>query len=89
MDLFGIKLINIILIAVTVGIWIPWARVRNRRFFYNNTRILDDGLDYLATGFDLFKGWVVVTIILLAFYALPMLGVPFLQEGLSELPLLV
>ncbi len=89
MDLFGIKLINIILIAVTVGIWIPWARVRNRRFFYNNTRILDDGLDYLATGFDLFKGWVVVTIILLAFYALPMLGVPFLQEGLSVLLLLV
>lgn len=89
MDLFGIKIVNIMLIAVTIGIWIPWARVRNRRFFYNNTRVLDDGLDYLATGFDLFKGWVVVTVILVSFYALPMLGIPFLQEGLSVVLLLV
>ena len=55
MQLFGIQLVNILLIAITLGIWIPWARVRKRRFFYNNTRILDQGLDYLATGFDIFK----------------------------------
>ena len=82
-ELFGIQFVNILLTLLTVGIWIPWARVRKRRFFYNNTRILGDGLDYLATGFDLFKGWSVVVIILAGFYALPLLGVPFLQEGTS------
>ena len=80
-ELFGIQFVNILLTLLTLGIWIPWARVRKRRFFYNNTRILGDGLDYLATGFDLFKGWSVVVIMLAGFYALPLLAVPFLQEG--------
>ena len=53
--------------------------------FHNNTRILDEGLDYLATGFDIFKGWLIVTVVLVLFYALPMLGIPFLQEGFSLL----
>ena len=88
-QLFGIQFLNIILIVLTLGVWTPWARVRKRRFFYNNTRILGDGLDYLATGFDLFKGWIVVTILLLIFYALPVLGVPFLQEGASLALLLI
>ena len=83
LQLFGVQLVNILLTCLTLGIWIPWARVRKRRFFYNNTRIFDEGLDYLATGFDIFKGWLVVTLILIAYYALPFLGVPFLQEGLS------
>lgn len=85
LQLFGVQLVNILLTCLTLGIWIPWARVRKRRFFYNNTRIFDEGLDYLATGFDIFKGWLVVTLILVAYYALPFLGVPFLQEGLSLL----
>ena len=83
LQLFGVQFLNILLICLTFGIWVPWARVRKRRFFYSNTRILDEGLDYLASGFDIFKGWIVVTIILGLFYALPLLGVLFLQEGLS------
>ena len=85
LQLFGIQFLNLLLISLTLGIWTPWARVRKRRFFYNNTRILDEGLDYLATGFDIFKGWAIVTLILGLFYALPLMGVPFLQEVLSLL----
>lgn len=83
LQLFGVQCLNILLTCLTLGIWIPWARVRKRRFFYNNTRLFDDGFDYLATGFDIFKGWVIVTLIAIAYYALPFLGVPFLQEVLS------
>jgi len=89
LQLFGIQFVNILLICLTLGVWIPWARVRKRRFFYNNTRILGEGLHYLASGFDLFKGWLIVTLALAAFYAVPLLGVPFLQEGLSIALLLV
>jgi len=87
--LFGLQFVNILLILVTVGIWTPWARVRKRRFFYNNTRIFGEGLDYLATGLDLFKGWIVVVGLLMLFYALPFLGIPFLQEGASFILLAV
>ena len=80
-ELFGLQFVNILLILVTIGIWTPWARVRKRRFFYNNTRIFGEGLDYLATGLDLFKGWIVVVALLMMFYSLPLLGIPFLQEG--------
>ena len=83
LQLFGVQFVNILLICLTLGIWIPWARVRKRRFFYSNTRILDEGLDYFASGFDIFKGWLIVTLALALFYAVPLLGVPFLQEGLS------
>jgi uncharacterized membrane protein YjgN (DUF898 family) len=89
LQLFGIQFINILLICLTLGIWIPWARVRKRRFFHNNTRILGEGLDYLASGFDIFKGWLVVMLVLVAFYAVPLFGVPFLQEGLSLMLLFV
>ena len=89
LQLFGIQFLNLLLISLTLGIWTPWARVRKRRFFYNNTRILDEGLDYLATGFDIFKGWAFVTLLLVLFYALPLLGVPFLQEVLSLLLLFI
>ncbi len=48
------------LTLLTLGLYVPWARVRRRRYFYSNTRILGDGIDYLATGFDLLKGWLLV-----------------------------
>lgn len=85
MQLFGVQALNLLLTTITLGIWVPWARVRKRRFFYNNTQILGEGVDYLATGFDLFKGWIIITILFLGFYAVPLLGVPFVQEGLSAL----
>lgn len=44
-QLFGIQFLNILLIVLTLGVWTPLARLRKRRFFYNNTRILGDGLD--------------------------------------------
>lgn len=84
-QLFGIHFVNILLSLVTLGVWIPWARVRNRRFFYGNTRVLDNGIDYLATGFALFKGWVLVLFAFLIFYITPYFaeGLPYIQEGLS------
>ena len=85
MQLFGVQIVNLLLTILTLGIWTPWARVRRRRFFYNNTRVLDEGLDYLATGGNLFKGWSIVAIILVAYSFIPVLGIPFLAEGLSLL----
>ena len=68
---FKIYFINILLTLLTLGLYVPWARVRRRRYFYSNTRILGDGIDYLATGFDLLKGWLLVLVGFALFYALP------------------
>ena len=90
-QLFGIHFVNILLSLITLGIWIPWARVRNRRFFYGNTWALDYGIDYLATGFALFKGWILVLAAILTFYVTPYFteGFPYVQEGLSVLFMLI
>ena len=68
---FKIYFINILLTLLTLGLYVPWARVKRRRYFYSNTRILGDGIDYLATGFDLLKGWLLVLAGFALFYALP------------------
>lgn len=82
---FKIYFVNILLILVTLGIWVPWARVRQRRYFYSNTRILGDGLDYLATGFDLLKGWLLALAVIVTFYVIPFFPIEilFFQEALS------
>lgn len=90
LQLFGIQIVNILLTILTLGVWTPWARVRKRRFFYSNTRILDEGLDYLASGFDIFKGWIIVTIIFALYYVIPvLLPVPFLEFLLIAVLLLI
>ena len=68
---FKIYFINILLTLLTLGLYVPWARVRRRRYFYSNTRIMGDGIDYLATGFDLLKGWLLVLAGFALFYTLP------------------
>ena len=88
---FKIYFINILLTLVTLGLWVPWARVRRRRYFYSNTRILGDGIDYLATGFDLLKGWLLVIAGIILFNAVNFIdiGFPFLQQALPLLLILV
>jgi len=69
-EFFGIWLVNLILTALTVGLYIPWARVRERRFFYENTWIGKHAFDYLADPRKIFRVFVFV---LLAFIGLSVL----------------
>ena len=65
MEYFGIWLANILLTLVTIGIFSAWAKVRRLKFFYNNTKILEDSFAYHATGWQILKGRIIAVVVIL------------------------
>lgn len=65
-EYFKIWIVNVLLCMVTIGIYYPWAKVRTRRYFYANTEYADRYFDYHATGKQLFLGYLIGVLILLA-----------------------
>jgi len=58
-EYFKIWIVNILLTIITVGIYYPWAKVRNRRYFYGNTNLADRNFEYHATGKQLLLGFII------------------------------
>ena len=65
-EYFGIWIVNVLLSVVTVGVWTAWAKVRRLRYFNGRTVVLGDPLEYHATGWMIFKGRVLVLLVLAA-----------------------
>jgi len=63
-EYFKIWIVNIFLTIITLGIYYPWAKVRNNIYFYRNTKLLDKNFNYLATGKQLFLGYLIAICIL-------------------------
>lgn len=78
-EYFKIWIVNVLLCIVTIGIYYPWAKVRTRRYFYANTEYADRYFDYHATGKQLFFGYLIGVLILLAMQIigsiLPFIGI--------------
>ncbi len=53
---FGIWIVNLLLSIVTLGIYSAWAKVRARKYFYQNTYVADRNFDYHATGLQILIG---------------------------------
>ena len=47
-EYFRIWIVNVLLTIVTLGIYAAWAKVRKRRYFCANTRLLGHTFEYLA-----------------------------------------
>ena len=45
-EYFRIWIVNLLLIVVTLGIYLPWAKVRKLKYFYSNTWVGGDALDF-------------------------------------------
>lgn len=58
-EYFNIWIVNILLCIVTLGIYYPWAKARNRRYFYANTVYEGRNFEYHATGKQLFLGYAI------------------------------
>lgn len=63
---FGIAVRNFALGILTLGIYRFWGVTRLRRYLWSSTRFLDDPLEYLGTGKELFIGAVVAFAVLFA-----------------------
>jgi len=66
-EYFKIWIVNILLTIITLGIYYPWAKVRNRRYFYANSTLADRNFEYHATGKQLLLGFI-IGVILFAIY---------------------
>jgi uncharacterized membrane protein YjgN (DUF898 family) len=56
MEYFAIQFVNGVLTMVTLGIFYPWARIRELRFLIGSLRIGEDSLTFRGSGGELFGG---------------------------------
>ncbi|MGR4050494.1 YjgN family protein [Kosakonia cowanii] len=68
---FVVWLVNILLTLITLGIYLPWALIRARRYFYENTDLEGARFSYHATGRSIFVGWLC----LLALYVIFLINI--------------
>ena len=61
-EYFRIWIVNLLLTLVTVGLYLPWAKVRRLRYFYSNTLIDSDPLHFHGAPLQMFKGFVIVVV---------------------------
>lgn len=59
---------NLLLSVVTLGLYLFWARTRERRYLWSHTRFIDDRLEWTGTGLELLTGYVLAVLLF---------GVPF------------
>jgi uncharacterized membrane protein YjgN (DUF898 family) len=76
-EYFGIWIVNLLLSLITLGIYSAWAKVRRKKYFYNNTLIDNVGFDYHAKPIAILKGRIIAFTFFLA-YALGGQVNPFL-----------
>ena len=77
-EFFPIAASNLLLTLVTLGVYRFWATTRERRYFWSQTRFIDDTLEWTGTGKELFLGFLMAIVALI----LPVIGLQFLIQAL-------
>ncbi len=77
-EFFKIWIVNIMLSILTLGIYSAWAKVRTRKYFYNNTLLNNSSFDYLAEPIKILKGRLFVLALFLL-YSFSSLLSPYAQ----------
>ncbi|ROP60024.1 uncharacterized membrane protein YjgN (DUF898 family) [Enterobacter sp. BIGb0383] len=66
---FPVWIVNVLLTIVTLGLFLPWALVRARRYFYENTSLSGERFSFHATGGSIFVGWLGLMVLYIIFIA--------------------
>ena len=66
-EYFGIWIVNLLLTLVTFGIYSAWAKVRRKKYFYNNILIDQVGFDYHAKPMAILKGRAIAFVLFLGY----------------------
>ncbi|SDX39124.1 Uncharacterized membrane protein YjgN, DUF898 family [Ruegeria halocynthiae] len=91
-EYFGIWIVNLLLSIVTLGIYSAWAKVRTKKYFYQNTYVAGRSFDYHATGLQILLGRIIVVVGIIAYTilaAIPLLGLILLLGLLFLIPFLL
>lgn len=77
-EYFRIWIVNLLLTLVTLTLYWPFARARRMAYFQNNTLVGNDPLGFHADPWKMFRGYLVVLVLGLAYWAvttfLPSIG---------------
>ncbi len=66
-EYFGIWIVNLLLSLLTLGIYSAWAKVRRKKYFYQNTQIDKVGFDYHAKPINILKGRLIAFAFFMAY----------------------
>ncbi len=91
-EFFGIWIVNLLLSIVTLGIYSAWAKVRTKKYFYQNTYVAGRSFDYHATGLQILIGRIIVVVGIVAYTvlaAIPLVGLIMLLGLLFLIPYLL
>jgi uncharacterized membrane protein YjgN (DUF898 family) len=68
-EYFRIWIVNLLLTLVTLGLYYPWAKVRRLRYFFGNTLVDGDPLDFHGNPKTMLRGYLLV-VLMFALYSL-------------------
>ena len=66
-EYFRIWIVNLLLIIVTLGVYLPWAKVRKLKYFYSNTWVGGDALDFHGEPVKMLRGTLIAAGFLIAY----------------------
>lgn len=66
-EYFRIWIVNLALTIVTLGIYLPWARVRTQQYFYGHTWVDGQNFEYRANPLALLRGYVLVSVLFVGY----------------------
>lgn len=68
--LFGLIIVNFLLMAVTLGIYYPWAKAKLMRYMHNETELEGTPFVFHGTGKEMFIGFIKSVAVVILVYAL-------------------
>lgn len=68
-EYFRLWLVNLALSVVTLGLYLPWARVRTRQYFYGHTWVDGHNFEYTANPWALLRGYLLIGVFFGAYSA--------------------
>jgi uncharacterized membrane protein YjgN (DUF898 family) len=66
-EYFRIWIVNLLLIVLTLGIYLPWAKVRKLKYFYGNTWVDGDALGFHGDPRKMLRGTLIAAAFLIVY----------------------
>ena len=63
-EYFRIWIVNLLLIILTLGLYLPFAKARRLRYFYSNTLINGQALSFHGDPWKMFRGFVLLALLM-------------------------
>lgn len=66
-EFFGIWFVNHVLTIITLGIYAPWAKVRNLQYFYANTKLANASFQFTADPLSILKSRIIAVLLFILY----------------------